>query len=615
MKIVVNWHGREKPHEFEFSGESEDGLRLEIGARSVEGGPKSAPSPKEQTAMAMAACSGIDIVSFLQKMRQPLRALSIACDLTQTDEQPKVFETCQIVYELEGEGLDAKRAAHAVGLSFHKYCGVSAMIRRSGCEIFPLLRVNGVAVEIDHHIEKGKSLGDKLNVAILITGNEVLSGKTRDTNGFFLSRALEDLGHAVSASLTVGDDEKTLKGALEFLSRKADVILMTGGLGPTSDDLTANVVASFTQQELAFNDAAWRVCTEMFAKLGRKDIPESNKKQALLPALCQVLDNKMGTAAGFVSSTFVEGRKVDVVCMPGVPYEMEAMFESGVKPLLGNAASQTLKYAWQVFMLGESKLQSAVREIENDLKVKFPNAVVSYQAHSCYVTYSCSLTTADNTAREGFAAYVQKSFEPALYGLVGDKILYAAGKNLLAALSAELKAKAVTVSFAESCTGGLLSKELATVPGTSSYFIGSAVVYANAAKTTMLGVNENTLQSFGAVSEETACEMASGIRAKLKTDLSLSITGVAGPGGGTERHPVGQVSFAVAIALARIKDSLGLEQRLGLFGWRRAESDAAVELRFVSTQNFGATRKREAIQTRASDFAQASLYVCLAYLK
>lgn len=598
MKTLVAWHARRSPNNWEFKGSTPEGSSIEIGARSVEGGPKNGPSPKELVAMGIASCTGVDVVSTLQKMRQPLAALQISTSLTQTVENPRVFETCELTYNVNGEGLVTDRVVRAIELSFTKYCGVSAMIERSGCVFTPKLILNGkdvglLALREGWHPEK-------IRIGILTTGNEVLLGKTHDTNGGFIAKHFEAMGFHVVAKVTCGDFESEILHSLRYLSENCEAVIMTGGLGPTSDDLTASVVAKFFKTECVFNEAAWNICVSAFKRLGRAEIPETNRKQAMLPRNSIVLDNPVGTAAGFCQEGLRNGRKLQIYALPGVPFEMEVMLKSFVLPRFVEHGAIFVTQAWQVFMLGESKLQATVSDIENELKQTFPDAHVSYQAHALSVTYSASLQAKTSDQAELFRNYLNGPFADGLKTRLNHHIAYQGTMPLTEFIQYQFVEKKLTLAFAESCTGGLVAKEISAMAGCSQYFLGAVVSYSNASKVALLGVDEKLIASQGAVSRAVACQMAAGACKQLASTVGVGITGVAGPDGGTEEKPVGLVCFAICFSHTVVSNRDKLVATLAPFGFTLENSIEPCYI-FTCEQKFGG-RMREHIQARASQF-------------
>jgi len=261
-------------------------------------------------------------------------------------------------------------------------------------------------------------------IGILITGNEILYGKTRDTNGFFISAHLRKQGISIASQLTCADNENDILSALHFLAQKADTIFMTGGLGPTNDDLTAHIVAQFLNIPLQFSEQAWKHCVDIYTRLGRGTVPESNKKQAFLPAGCQLLPNPMGTALGFSVSKEIDHKKTTLFCMPGVPFEMEPMFLNFVLPQLQNKNKAPIVKTWQVFFMGESAMQTAIQNAEKKLLSTFPDGQISYQAHPSYVTYTVTLFADSLEKRTLCEAYLSTQFSPLVDSAFGECVLY-----------------------------------------------------------------------------------------------------------------------------------------------------------------------------------------------
>lgn len=611
MLTTVNWLERPSPHEFEFLGETQEGAPTQIGARSVEGGPKSAASPKELVAMGIASCTGIDVVSTLKKMRQPLESLKISTELSQSDSHPRVFTKCILTYKVDGKDLVADRVVHAVELSFSKYCGVSAMIERSGCVFFPTLILNG----IKHPLlaERENSKAERFKVGILATGNEVLLGKITDTNGGFIAKKFESIGVEVMCKVTCGDNEQDILRSLRYLSEICDSVIMTGGLGPTSDDLTASSVAKFFEVPCEFNQKAWDICVRAFQRLGRTEIPETNRKQAMLPQDCHVLNNGVGTAAGFRVSSIRNAKQFSVYALPGVPSEMEAMLNESVLPEFKSQNASFVSRAWQIFLMGESKLQATVNELERELKNKFPDAHVSYQAQSVSVTYSVNLKIADKEVEKSFSNYLESTFSTQLKTLLGHHLLYSCSTPLVDYVQVRFTETKNTLALAESCTGGLVSKEVSSRPGISDYFLGSVVSYSNFAKTRFLKVHENSIQNKGAVSKEVAQQMAEGAQREFGASVGVGITGIAGPTGGSESKPVGLVVFGISVKRDAIENLDSLTSKFADFRFERVFSDNGL-CTFVCEQKFGSTT-RENIQARSSQFVFGMLAILTSELR
>lgn len=454
--------------------------------------------------------------------------------------------------------------------------------------------------------------GDVRGVGILITGNEVLFGKTRDTNGPFMAAHLRRAGREVKRSLVSGDDRVELARALRYLSETCDTVLMTGGLGPTSDDLTAEVVGAFLGLPLDFSEPAWRACIDAFARMGRTEVPETNRKQALLPRGCRLIPNGVGTAVGFAASGSVEGRALTLVCLPGVPFEMEPMFLEHVLPGLGDAEAVVTSRSWQVFGLGESTMQQKVAALEERVAREVPEAIVSYQAHAGYVTYALFAPARGDARASAVRGAVEGWFTRGVEEAFGTHVIARTEKSLAPYLVEAYAAAGVTLAVAESCTGGLVSKEIVAVPGSSACYLGGVTAYANALKSKVLGVPEALLATHGAVSEETARAMAEGAVDVLGSDVAIAITGVAGPSGGSDRAPVGTICLGLAWRESAV-DSRRLAARLAPFRWKeapvlengRASDDDVGSM--VVTLALGKRMRRDVIQLRSSVFALGSL--------
>ncbi len=378
-----------------------------------------------------------------------------------------------------------------------------------------------------------------VRVAILSTGDEVVEGRTVDTNASYIADRVASLGYDVVAQLTVGDFPDRLQWAWRRALELADVVISTGGLGPTADDLTNETVAAVAGVELVLDQEQADKIRNFFESLGRH-MPENNLKQAELPVGCEVVPNNLGTAPGY-RLVFPDGDRRPVgVVLPGVPREMKAMLEEQVIPWLaslGRDDVEVLSHTFQTFGMSESGLDEAVAGlIEPDegrvaFRASFPQIAVR-------ITVVGNPDEASGRLDE-LAGRVRNAIGSAVYAEGDDATM----EGTVGALLTE---RGLTLATAESCTGGLIGNRLTDVPGSSGYYRGGIVAYENKVKQEQLGVSRTTLSMFGAVSEETACEMALGARKALGTDLAIATTGIAGPGGGTEEKPVGTVAVALA---------------------------------------------------------------------
>ena len=622
LKMSVRWLKNEPPHELEFEGVSDEVLRTRTGASSVAGVPKRYHSPKDLVAIGIAGCTGVDVVSILKKMRQPLEELAIETELTQTDDHPRVFQSCTLTYKFFGEGLETDRVLRAAALSFGKYCGVSAMIKRSGCHFEPRLMLNGTdlsgefrEVLLTLEGESGSETGSQERVvkkaALLITGNELLVGKTSDTNGRFIIKELTKLGIQVDELRMIGDDRTSLVNHLRTLSEKHDFIFMTGGLGPTKDDLTSEVVAEAFNLSLDFSEVAWDICQRAFKLIGRSEIPESNRKQALLPSGAGVLANSYGTAAGFFVQHQTPQSSCTIFALPGVPWECEEMFHNQVKEKLAGVGRKYAEWGpWHIWGIGESALQTQFSVVEKELLLKKSNIVISYQAHAGYISYGFKIpqTTLQNESVSSDDEL--RSEIDHIEALMGMRLLYKGSQTLVERLREGLSKIGASVALAESCTGGRIASDLTAQAGISSVFNGGTVAYSNDSKKKLLNVSASTLDRFGAVSIETAIEMALGAKAAFSSSIALSVSGVAGPEGGSVEKPVGTVCFSLAIGELSGLDHCAdkLLDVLALQGWGKSDwKPQAGTLVYSVEKKFGQHLSRELIQKRANVFAQCSL--------
>ncbi len=372
---------------------------------------------------------------------------------------------------------------------------------------------------------------------ILSTGNEVLAGAVVDSNAAFIAETLEAAGVEVKRHICVGDDTVDISAAVTESVRRADVLVITGGLGPTGDDVTAAAVARAAGVSLAFCAEAQKSIEAFFASRGL-EMRSADDKQALLPAGADCLANPVGTAPGMALTI---GR-CRVFVLPGVPHEMEAMLTGTVLAQLesieGAPRPVSAVRRLSVFGLPESEvgrllmaLPEGFPEVRYGIRVQFPEI---------YITLSTRQPDPESAAAVVVeaAGWVQKT--------IGDCLFSLSGLSLEAEVGRLLAAAGATVSVAESCTGGLVADLLTSVPGSSDYFLFSGVTYANQAKTDILGVPTAVLASRGAVSEETAGAMARRVRELTGATYGLATSGIVGPGGGTGGKPVGTICLGLA---------------------------------------------------------------------
>ena len=368
-----------------------------------------------------------------------------------------------------------------------------------------------------------------MNVEILSVGTELLLGNIVNTNAQYISQKLAELGINVYYQTTVGDNENRLKNVLDAAFKRADAVIITGGLGPTQDDLTKEVVCSFMKKELACDEKSMQCINDYFKNSSFK-MSENNKKQALFPKDAYILKNDFGTAPGCI----IESNGKIAILFPGPPKEMKPMFDNYALPYLrrfktAEIRSKVLKIAGMPEGVVAEKLKSI---IDNQT-----NPTIATYVKDGEVTIRISSKTSD----EALSYKLINDMKEKIYKIVGEYIYGEDETTLEGAIGKLLIEKNLTISTAESCTGGKLAARLINYPGISEVFMEGDVTYSNDAKMRRLHVKSETLDLYGAVSYQTALEMAKGIAKEAHTDIGLSTTGLAGPGGGTEEMPVGLV--------------------------------------------------------------------------
>ena len=370
-------------------------------------------------------------------------------------------------------------------------------------------------------------------VEILSTGDELLTGQIVDTNSAWLMDRLWDLGIGVRRKTLVGDDRQDLLAVLSETTARAEVVVMSGGLGPTEDDLTAECVAAAMGVPLELHQPTLEAIRERFQRLGRTMTP-NNEKQARIPRGATVLPNRFGTAPGFRAPL---GRG-EVICLPGVPVEFKGLCEEVVLPrLAARVGEPPAARLVKLFGIPESHADDRMRPVMDDPENR--DVRFGYRAHWPEIHVKWAVPGAGAAARaDRILARVR--------GLFGDSIFGEGREELAELVVARLRARGQRLAVAESCTGGMLAQMITSVPGASAVFDLGVVAYANAAKSALLGVPEAVLASQGAVSEAVARLLAEGARARAGADWGVGITGIAGPDGGTPEKPVGTVHLALA---------------------------------------------------------------------
>lgn len=373
----------------------------------------------------------------------------------------------------------------------------------------------------------------KHSAEILCIGTEILLGNIVNTNSADISRVLADLGIDLYHHTVVGDNRERLREALDVAFSRCDIVITTGGLGPTYDDLSKETIAEWFGLPMEMHEPSAQRIKAFFEKIGSR-MSENNIKQAMMPKGCTVLDNENGTAPGAI----IEGKGKIAIMMPGPPREVRPMLHNQVAPWLAKLSDHVLRsHNIHFFGIGESQLESELRdEMES---MKNPTLAPYAKEGEVMLRVTASAKTAEEADRlmEPVIEQLQKRYEHLIYGIdVGD---------LQTAALQILKEKGLTVAFAESCTGGLVSKRLTEISGASGVFGCGVVSYSNKIKESVLGVRAETLAQSGAVSPQTAREMAEGVRRVSGADIGISITGIAGPDGGTPEKPVGLVYIGV----------------------------------------------------------------------
>lgn len=370
--------------------------------------------------------------------------------------------------------------------------------------------------------------------AVVITiGDEILLGQILDTNSRFIARELTKLGAETVEMRSVADERNAIVRALNDAFLRADVVLMTGGLGPTKDDLTKKVLAEYFDCPLVENKEVYQWLSEMFADIpGRMN--KYNVSQALLPEKCTPLRNLKGTASGM----WFERKNKVLISLPGVPFETETLMHTEVLPRLkGKFTDLFLRYKMiTVFDVPESEIALKLADFEETLP---ENIHLAYLPSEGYVRLRL---TAKATGVEQLETY----YENLLTALQGLPYQPSSEGDSREDLLRRLKQTGVTVATAESCTGGNIAHMITSMPGASAYFLGGVVAYSNDVKKNVLGVSAQDLEKFGAVSEPVACQMAQGVRKLTGAQYGVATTGVAGPDGGTPEKPVGTIWMAVA---------------------------------------------------------------------
>lgn len=377
-----------------------------------------------------------------------------------------------------------------------------------------------------------------MKAEILCIGTELLIGQTQDTNSHFLSKKLAELGIDLYHKTTVGDNLPRMVEEMQRAWNRSDIIVLTGGLGPTTDDLTREAIACLLGEKLEFRNDVWEKVQTYMAKRGR-EITENNRRQAMFPPTAVALDNIHGTAP----AVLVQKDEKILFAFPGVPRELYALWDEHALPLLkekslaeGNniLTSRILR----LYGIGESAMENEIMDL---FQHQEDATIAPYVGRGDVLL---RLTTKGSDEQENLAKL--DVLQNKVFERLGEYVYGFDDDTLESTIGELLKKRNQKLAVAESCTGGLLANKITNVPGSSEYYLGGVNSYSNEMKQAILGVKDDTLRTYGAVSEQTAAEMAEGVRRIIGADVALSTTGIAGPGGGTAEKPVGLVYIALA---------------------------------------------------------------------
>lgn len=374
-----------------------------------------------------------------------------------------------------------------------------------------------------------------MKAEIVTVGTEILLGDIVNTNSKYLAKELASLGTEVYYQISIGDNESRLLQVLDDSLKRSDIVITTGGLGPTDDDITKEVACKYFNQELILHEPSLNKIKSHFEKLNI-ELTENNKKQAYFPKNSIILENENGTAPGAIL------KKDDkmIIVLPGPPREMIPMFENYVKPYLQNTTDNILESkVLRLFGIGESLLEDKIIDIIKEQS----NPTIAPYVGNMDVTLRITAKAKNKIEAKELISKVEEKIRER----VGEFIYAKGDTSIEEVVSKLLVEKNMTISTSESCTGGLVSASLINYPGISSVFMEGCVTYSNEAKINRLGVKKETLDTYGAVSEQTAREMAEGIAKNFNTNIGLSTTGIAGPEGGSDEKPVGLVYMGIFI--------------------------------------------------------------------
>lgn len=404
-----------------------------------------------------------------------------------------------------------------------------------------------------------------ITAEIIAIGSELLTPDRTDTNSLWLTEKLNGIGIEVKLKTVVGDDDARLEETIRDALRRSRVVIMTGGLGPTEDDITRKIAARAMNRRLLLDENVLDALRAKFLHMGRQ-MPEINSRQAMVIDGAEVLDNPKGTAPGM----YLEHEGHSVILLPGPPRENRPMFETYVQPKLTSKAGdvRVVRRVLRVAGMGESAVDELIAPVYT--QYTNPQTTILFNRSEIEIHLMAQAKTEQDAELllDGLAGQLEERLGHAIFAFRGEKLEEVVGLRLAVG--------GFTLAVAESCTGGLISQRLTEVPGSSAYFMEGVVTYSNEAKTRSLGVSSALILKHGAVSSNVAEAMAEGVRGRADTDFGLSVTGIAGPDGGTETKPVGLVYIALADDAHTEHRKLMLPGDRHLIRWRA--SQAALDL-------------------------------------
>lgn len=375
-----------------------------------------------------------------------------------------------------------------------------------------------------------------MNAIVITIGDEILIGQVIDTNSAWIGNTFNGIGIHVMEILSIGDELPAIKSALDYALEKADLIVMTGGLGPTKDDITKTAIAEYFNVGMVYSQSTYDIIEKIYTKFGKTMLP-SHKDQCYMPANATLLKNRLGTAPGMLIK---HGNKM-LVSLPGVPFEMKSIISEELLPILNSRPSDSHILHKTIMTAGEGetfiadKILPYLEAMPDYIKLAYLPSLGSVRLRLTGRHTDFNLLSSDI---EKYANIIVEK--------LGDIVYAYDDKSLEEHLLDVFTAKGLTLSAAESCTGGYFSHKITSVPGSSQFFLGSLVTYSNEMKEHLLGVKNDTLQNHGAVSEETVKEMVHGLIAQTKSNIGIAVSGIAGPGGGSPEKPVGTIWMAIS---------------------------------------------------------------------